>query len=226
MRILLVEDEPDLASAIVEVLRDESYAVDHAADGTAADELVAVNAYDLVILDWGIPAPTGLELLCRWRAAGHATPVLMLTGRSGVADRVDGLDTGADDYLTKPFAFDELLARTRSLLRRGSQRPRLAALVAGDLTMDRAAHHVAVAGKAVELSPKEFAVLELLLLHKDSVVSRSQISEHVWDDSFDSMSNVVDVTVHRLRRKIDDRNPLRLLHTIKGIGYLIKGARS
>ncbi len=226
MRLLLVEDEPDLADAVLEVLRDESYAVDLAATGQEADELVAINTYDLVILDWGIPAPSGLELLRRWRNAGQATPVLMLTGRSGVADRVDGLDTGADDYLTKPFSFDELLARTRSLLRRASQRPQIADLTAGDLAMDRAAHRVRVGEQEVELSPKEFAILEFLLQHKDTVVTRSELSEHAWDDAFDSFSNVVDVTVHRLRRKIDGEKAKRLLHTVKGVGYLLKSERA
>ena len=225
MRLLLVEDDPDLSDAIAEVLRDESYAVDVASTGRQADELVAVNDYDLVILDWGIPAPSGLELLRRWRAAGGATPVLMLTGRSGVADRVDGLDTGADDYLTKPFSFDELLARARSLLRRTSQRPQIAELTAGDLAMDRAARQVRVAGTEIELSPKEFAVLELLLQHKDTVVTRSQLAEHAWDDAFDPLSNVVDVTIHRLRRKIDGERHARLLHTVKGGGYLLKSGR-
>ncbi|MEO8505052.1 MAG: response regulator transcription factor [Acidobacteriota bacterium] len=226
MRLLLVEDEPAIASAVAEVLRDETYAVDVANDGRAADELMATNDYDLVILDWGIPAPSGIELLRRWRGAGRTTPVLMLTARSTVGDRIDGLDGGADDYLTKPFSLDEVLARVRSLLRRSTRSPDLAALTADDLEMDRAAHTVRIAGRDIELSPKEFAVLEHFLLHKDRVVSRTEISDHVWDDSFDSMSNVVDVTVHRLRRKIDGAQPGRLLHTVKGAGYILKSHRS
>jgi len=225
MRILVVEDEEVLADALAEGLRDESYAVDLATRGTEADELMAVNAYDLVILDWTIPAPSGIELLRMWRRAGNDTPVLMLTGRAGVADRVGGLDTGADDYLTKPFAFDELLARARSLLRRRA-RPLVAALSAGDLEMDRSAHAVRVAGEGIDLAPKEFAVLEYLLLHKGKVVSRAELSEHVWDDSFDSLSNVVDVTVYRLRKKIDGERAEKLVQTLKGVGYMLRDERS
>ncbi|HEY2737074.1 MAG TPA: response regulator transcription factor [Thermoanaerobaculia bacterium] len=225
MRILVVEDEEVLADALAEGLRDESYAVDLATRGTEADELMAVNAYDLVILDWTIPAPSGIELLRMWRRAGNDTPVLMLTGRAGVADRVGGLDTGADDYLTKPFAFDELLARARSLLRRRA-RPLVAALTAGDLEMDRSAHTVRVAGEGIDLAPKEFAVLDYLLLHKGKVVSRAELSEHVWDDSFDSLSNVVDVTVYRLRKKIDGERAEKLVQTLKGVGYVLRDERS
>jgi two-component system, OmpR family, copper resistance phosphate regulon response regulator CusR len=225
MRILVVEDEEVLADALAEGLRDESYAVDLAARGTEADELMAVNAYDLVILDWTIPAPSGIELLGKWRREGNDTPVLMLTGRAGVADRVGGLDMGADDYLTKPFAFDELLARARSLLRRRA-RPLVASLSADDLEMDRSAHAVRVAGELIDLAPKEFAVLEYLLTHKGKVVSRAELSEHVWDDSFDSLSNVVDVTVYRLRKKIDGDREERLVHTLKGVGYMLRDRRA
>jgi len=224
MRILVVEDEAVLADALAEGLRDESYAVDVAGRGSEAEELMAVNAYDLVVLDWTIPAPSGIELLRRWRAAGNDTPVLMLTGRAGLADRVGGLDTGADDYLTKPFAMDELLARARSLLRRRA-RPLVAALTADDVVMDRGAHEVKVAGEPVELAPKEFAVLEYLLAHKGKVVSRTELAEHVWDDSFDAMSNVIDVILYRLRRKIDGDREEKLLQTLKGVGYRLRDRR-
>jgi DNA-binding response OmpR family regulator len=225
MRILLVEDDATLAAAVAEVLRDEAYAVDLAATGTTADELAAVNTYDLVILDWSIPAPSGLELLRRWRRQGMTMPVLMFTGRAEIADRVGGLDSGADDYLTKPFAFAELLARVRSLMRRASNRPEVLELSAGDLTMDRASHQVRVGRRAVDLSPKEFAVLEYLLVRKDEVVSRTELAEHAWDDAFDPASNVIDVTVHRLRRKIDGDAERRLLHSVKGVGYVLRGER-
>jgi len=225
MRILVVDDEPSLAEAVAEVLRDEAYAVDVATCGAAADELKEVNEYDLVILDWTIPAPSGIELLRKWRGAGDDTPVLMLTGRADVADRVGGLDTGADDYLTKPFSFDELLARARSLLRRRA-RPLVAALTAGDLVMDRSGHAVRVAGQLVDLSPKEFAVLEYLLTRKGQVVSRTELSEHAWDDSFDPLSNVIDVIVYRLRRKIDGGREVKLLQTLKGVGYLLRDQRA
>ena len=225
MRILLVEDEHSLADAVAEVLRDESYAVDVAGNGALADELAAVNSYDLVILDWSIPGPSGIDLLRRWRRQGSTVPVLMFTGRADIADRVGGLDSGADDYLTKPFAFEELLARVRSLLRRASSRPDVLELSAGDLVMDRASHQVRVAQHSVDLSPKEFAVLEYLLMRRDQVVTRTDLAEHAWDDAFDPASNVIDVTVHRLRRKIDGDRDLRLLHSVKGVGYVLRSER-
>lgn len=224
MRILVVEDEKVLAQALIELLEGEFYAVDHAGDGETAAELVAINEYDLVVLDWTIPPPTGIELLRVWRREGRAMPVLMLTGRSAVHDKVDGLDTGADDFLTKPFSLPEFLARVRSLLRRRAK-PLQPALAAGDLTMDRAGRRVVVDGRELELSPKEFALLEYFLLHKDQAVSRTELSEHVWDDSFDSLANVIDVTVHRLRKKIDGDRDDRLLHTLKGVGYVLKSRR-
>lgn len=225
MRILVVEDEASLAEALVEVLEDEAYAVDLAENGEAASELMAVNTYDAVVLDWTIPPPTGIELLRRWRERGDETPVLMLTGRGDVEHRVDGLDTGADDYLTKPFSFDELLARVRSLLRR-REKTLNNFLGAGDVEMDRAAHRVTVDGQEVELSPKEFSLLEYFLHRVGEVVTRTDLIEHVWDDSFDSLSNVIDVTVHRLRRKIDGDREDKLLHTVKGVGYVLKSERA
>lgn len=225
MRVLVVEDEAVLAQALVELLEGEFYAVDHAGDGETAAELAAVNEYDLVVLDWTIPPPTGIELLRAWRQEGRDMPVLMLTGRNAVHDKVDGLDTGADDFLTKPFSLPEFLARVRSLLRRRAK-PLQPALTAGDLTMDRAGRRVTVGGRELDLSPKEFALLEYFLNHKDQAISRTQISEHVWDDSFDSLANVIDVTVHRLRKKIDGDRGDRLLHTLKGVGYVLKSQRS
>jgi DNA-binding response OmpR family regulator len=225
MRLLVVEDEEALAEAIVEALRLEHYAVDLAPSGKTAEELVAVNAYDLIVLDWTIPPPDGIELLAAWRGAGLDTAILMLTGRDSVEDRVVGLDRGADDYLTKPFSLAELLARVRSLLRRRA-RPLQQSLVVGDLDMDRAARRVTVSGREIGLSPKEFAVLEYLLSHPDEVVTRTDLIEHVWDDSFDAMSNVVDVVVHRLRKKIDGGSEARLLHTVKGAGYLLRSERN
>lgn len=223
MKILVVEDEPELAEALVEALETECYAVDHAADGATADELFSVNTYDLVVLDWRLPGVTGLDLLKGWRRQGADTPVLMLTGKAEVRDRIDGLDTGADDYLTKPFSFEELFARVRSLLRRRGKV--VQELAAGDLLLDRPARRVTVGGTEIELSPKEFGVLEYLLTRKDEVVTRTDLVEHAWDDSFDALSNVIDVTIYRLRKKIDDGRQGRLLHTIKGVGYLLKGAR-
>ena len=225
MRILVVEDDPRMSALIAEVLRDACYAVDLATDGKTADELMEINEYDLVVLDWGIPSPTGIELLRVWRRRGRTLPILMLTGRDGVEDRVGGLDTGADDYLTKPFSFAELLARVRSLLRR-REAPLAIALEAGDLRLDRAAHRVIVAGTPVELSPKEFGVLDYLLTRKGEVVTRGDIEEHAWDHAADPMANVVDVTIHRLRKKIDGGRQGRLIHTVRGVGYVLRNERS
>jgi len=224
MRLLLVEDEPTLAGAVLEVLRADAYAVDHAADGQAASELTAANSYDLILLDWTIPPPSGIKLLRAWRAAGSKTPVLMLTGRSDVAHKVDGLDAGADDYLTKPFSLEELLARVRSLLRR-RELPLVTSLSIEDVVLERASHQVTVRGESVDVSPKEFALLEYLMIRANQVVSRTELIEHVWDESFDSFSNVVDVTIHRLRKKIDDGSDKKLLHTVKGIGYVLHDKR-
>jgi two-component system copper resistance phosphate regulon response regulator CusR len=224
MRILVVEDEESLAEAVVEVLEDESYAVDLAADGATADELAAINDYDLVVLDWTIPAPTGIELLRQWRDQGLEFPVLMLTARKEVGARVDGLDTGADDYLTKPFSFRELLARVRSLLRRREKR--LQPLQAADLELERASRRVTVGGQPLDLSPKEFGILEYLLSRLDETVTRTELSEHVWDESFDAMSNTIDVLIYRLRKKIDGGREGRLLHTVKGVGYVLRSRRT
>jgi two-component system OmpR family response regulator len=224
VRILVVEDEPVLAQALAEVLEGECYAVDLAGDGESASEMAEINSYDLIVLDWTIPPPTGIELLRAWRRQGKDTPVLMLTARSGIDDRVDGLDTGADDFLTKPFSLPEFLARVRSLLRRRAKALQ-AALSAGDLVMDRAARRVTVDGRALDLSPKEFALLEYFLNRKDEVVTRTELSEHVWDDTFDSLGNVIDVTVHRLRKKIDGDRADKLLQTLKGVGYVLKSQR-
>lgn len=224
MRILVVEDEDVLAEAVVEALQDQSYAVDRAADGATAAELAEVNQYDLIVLDWTLPkGPSGLELLARWRRAGMQTPVLMLTGRKEVGDRVDGLDSGADDYLTKPFSFEELAARVRSLLRRRERQ--LKTMTAGDVELDRASRVVRVAGQEIELAPKEFGILEYLLTRIGETVTRTELSEHVWDESFDAMSNVIDVLVYRLRKKIDGGRDQKLLHTIKGVGYVLKSRR-
>ena len=226
MRILVVEDETELAEALVEALRDEYHAVDYAADGQSASELVALHDYDLILLDWSIPPPTGGDLLHGWRQEGRTTPVLVLTGsKTSVRDKVTGLDIGADDYLTKPFAFAELRARVRSLLRRRDKRL-LGSLQAGDLVMDTGARRVTVNGVPTHFSPKEFALLECLLTRQGEVVGRDELSEHVWDDRSDPSSNVVDVLIHRLRKKIDGARADRLLHTVPGVGYVLKSERS
>jgi DNA-binding response OmpR family regulator len=221
MRILVVEDDAALAEGLVETLRDEHYAVDLARTGSAAAYRMAVNDYDLVVLDWSIPPPTGIELLRTWRSEERDMPVLMLTGHADLAHTLDGLDTGADDYLTKPFRLAELLARVRTLLRRRS-RPLDGPLTAGDVVLDRVARTVTVDGRPADLAPKEFALLEYLLRRQGEVVSRTELSEHVWDETFDALSNVVDVTVYRLRRKVDVDRGRRLIHTVPGAGYVLR----
>ncbi|MCB1035718.1 MAG: response regulator transcription factor [Acidobacteria bacterium] len=218
MKILVVEDSPDLLEAISEEMRDELYAVDEARDGETASELMAVNEYDGVVLDFNIPPPDGIALLREWRGQGKSVPILMLTARSEIDDRVLGLDSGADDYLTKPFDFSELRARMRSLLRRRAK-PMSPGLAAGSLTLDRARRHVEVAGQGLKLSAKEFAILEYLLSRKGAVVSRTEIQEHVWESSFDSMTNVIDVFIHRLRRKMAGKKGAPSIMTVKGVGY-------
>ncbi len=223
MRVLIVEDDPELAAAVAAAFELAAYAVDRAATGAEADELAAVHDYDLVVLDWSIPPPSGLELLRGWRARGLQVPVLMLTGRGSLEDRVSGLDTGADDYLTKPFAVAELLARSRSLLRRRERA--IDVLEAGDVAMDRAARRVSVGGEPARLTAKEFAVLEHLLANRDRAVSRRELAEHAWDRAFDPLSNTVDVIVHRVRKKIDGERAERLLHTVPGVGWLLSAER-
>ncbi len=225
MRILVVEDDPKMLDLICEVLQDACYAVDPAADGESADALMELNTYDLVVLDWGIPAPSGIELLRKWRQQGRSLPILMLTGRDAVTDRAGGLDTGADDYLTKPFSFVEMLARVRSLLRR-REVPLQIVLEAGDLRLERSRHLVTVAGRPISLSPKEFAVLEYMLRRKDEVLTRTDIEEHAWDEASDPMANVVDVTIHRMRKKIDGASERKLIHTVRGVGYVLRSERS
>ena len=224
MRILVVEDDEVLGPSLVEALEDENYAVDLTTEADEADELAAVNEYDLILLDWTLPGGTsGLDLLRKWRERGEQAPVLMLTARKELGDRVAGLDTGADDYLAKPFAFEELFARVRSLLRR--RQKVIEKLVAGDVELDRASQTATVAGEPLELAPKEFGVLEYLMTRKDEPVSRTELSEHVWDETFDAMSNVIDVVIYRLRKKIDHGRGGKLLRTKKGVGYVLRSQR-
>lgn len=218
MRILLVEDERALGDAVAEELRDELYAVDLARDGETAAELMAINEYDGVVLDHNIPPPTGIELLAQWRQEGSAVPVLMLTARSSIDDRVGGLDAGADDYLTKPFQFSELKARLRSLLRR-NPRPASDWLRAGSLALDAARRIVEFDGKALELSAKEFGVLEVLLSRQGEVVAQQELVEKVWETNYDPLTNVVQVYIHRLRRKLGEHTDQSLISTVKGEGY-------
>jgi two-component system copper resistance phosphate regulon response regulator CusR len=220
MRILLVEDEPDAARILAKGLRRRKYAVDVATDGEEAEYQASVNDYDLIILDVMLPRKDGFEVCRELRAAGSAVPILMLTARDAVQDRIAGLDTGADDYLTKPFDLHELLARVRALLRRG-QALRPEKIGVADLTIDTRAHQVERAGRRVELTGKEYALLEYLARRAGEVVSRAEIGEHVWDENFDPFTNLIEVYIQRLRRKIDDGHSLKLIRTLRGEGYLL-----
>lgn len=213
-----------IGQAVQTALRQDGYAVDWVRDAESADTALTTAGFDLVLLDLGLPGRDGVDLLRTMRTRHDATPVLIVTARDDVHDRVGGLDAGADDYLVKPFDFAELLARVRSLLRR-REKPLQATLEAGDLVLDRGKHEVRVGERPIDLSPKEFALLEYFLSRKDEVVSRAEIEEHVWDSSFDSFTNIVDVLVHRLRKKIDGDLPQRLLHTVKGAGYRLSSER-
>jgi DNA-binding response OmpR family regulator len=224
VRILLVEDEPRMAGFIAKGLREHAYAVDVAHSSEQALYNASVNSYDLVILDVRLPGQDGYSVCRSLRSSGLASPILMLTALDAVDDRVAGLDAGADDYLTKPFDFKELLARLRALLRRPADlRPR--AIHIDDLTIDTASHTAARAGRPVTLTAKEYALLEFLARNENRVVGREQISEHVWDETFDPLSNVIDVYVKRLRAKLDHGHPRRLIHTRRGEGYMMS-ARS
>jgi len=217
-----VEDESRMAGIIARGLREQSYAVDIARDGEDALYQAAVNTYDLVILDVLLPGRDGYSVCRALRGSGVAAPILMLTALDAVDERVAGLDSGADDYLAKPFDFKELLARLRALLRRPLQvRPRTIRIV--DLTIDTASHAATRAGRSVSLTAKEYALLEFLAVNEDRVVGRGQIAEHVWDESFDPLSNVIDVYVKRLRAKLD-RGRKRLIHTRRGEGYILTAA--
>ena len=221
MRILLVEDEPRMANVIAKGLREQSYAVDVAQDGDAGLYLAAINDYDVIVLDVLLPQRDGFEVCRELRKRGDATPVLMLTARAAIDDRLTGFDAGADDYLTKPFSFRELLARIRALLRRDSQlRPDV--LKIGDLVVDAASHRVSRANREVQLTAKEYALLEYLARRTGELVSRADIAAHVWDDTFDPFSNAIEVYINRLRKKIDGRHVHKLLHTRRGEGYILE----
>jgi DNA-binding response OmpR family regulator len=225
MRVLLVEDDTRIAHFVAKGLREQSYAVDVAVTGEEALYQVAINTYDLVILDVMIPAPDGFAVCKELRRTGHRMPVLMLTARDTVEDRVEGLDRGADDYLTKPFEFRELLARLRALLRRPSAlQP--ASLAVADLVVDTAGQAVSRGGKSISLTAKEYALVEFLARNAGRVVGRAEIAEHVWDEEFDPFSNLIEVYVNRVRRKIDTKGAKPLLHTRRGAGYVLSSDAS
>jgi len=217
----VVEDEKKVASFLKKGLEEEYYAVDCAYDGEEALFMVEANDYDLILLDIMLPKLNGLEVLKGVRQRGLTIPVLMLTAKDSVEDVVKGLDAGGDDYLTKPFAFAELLARVRALLRR-KERGAAGELRVADLVLDPATHIVRRGGQEIGLTAKEYALLEYLMRHANRVVTRTMISEHVWDYHFDPMTNVIDVYVNHLRRKIDLDSSRQLIHTVRGVGYVLQ----
>lgn len=223
MRVLVVEDEPRIAAFLRQGLTEEGYAVDLAEDGEQAVEFALSAPYDAIVLDILLPKKDGFDVCADLRRRGIRTPILMLTARGAVDDRVRGLDTGADDYLMKPFAFPELLARLRALLRRppASLPTRLQV---GDLVLDPVTRRVERAGRSIELTHREFSLLELFMRHPGQVLSRTQIAEHVWNFNFYHQSNVVDVYVRYLRQKIDQAFQPRLIHTVRGVGYKMEGS--
>ena len=218
MRILVVEDEKRIADFLGRGLQGAGYATDVANDGTTALQFTHDTDYDLVILDLMLPDMDGLKVLERIRSRRAGPPVLILSARGAVDDRVKGLETGADDYLTKPFAFAELLLRVKALLRRGPVN-RDSMVRVGDLEIDRLSQNVKRAGKKIELTAKEYSLLEYLATHPGRVFSRTMIIEHVWDQSFQGLTNIVDVYVRHLRAKLDDAFPVKLIHTVRGVGY-------
>ena len=220
MRILLVEDEPDAARMLAKGLREQTYAVDIASDGEAGEYRASVNEYDLIILDLMLPRKNGFMVCREIRAAGSCVPILMLTARDAVQDRIAGLDTGADDYLTKPFEFHELLARMRALLRRG-QALRSEIIEIADLVVDTRKRIVKRNNRPIEMTAKEYALIEYFARRAGEVIGRADISEHVWDESFDPFSNVIEVYVQRLRRKLDAGHALKLIRTRRGEGYVL-----
>ena len=220
MRILLVEDEEKVSRFVERGLVAERFAVDAVYDGTSGLEYATTYSYDLIILDLMLPNLSGTDVLRQLRRVNQSVPVLVLTARDTVADKVENFEIGADDYLTKPFAFAELLVRIKALLRRGPV-SRASVLHVGDLELDRLSQQVRRAGQRIELTAKEYALLEYLMSNAGRVLSRTMIIEHVWDESFDGLTNIVDVYVRHLRNKVDDPHEQKLIRTVRGVGYTI-----
>ncbi|HXO65751.1 MAG TPA: response regulator transcription factor [Steroidobacteraceae bacterium] len=223
MRMLLVEDEKKVSDLVARALRAERYAVDVADDGQTGWEMADAYDYDLIVLDLMLPGLSGEELLKRIRRKNQQVPILILTARDATEAKVANFEAGADDYLTKPFAFAELVMRVKALLRRGPV-PRASVLKVADLEVDRFTQQVRRAGRRIELTPKEYALLEYLAASPGRVFSRTMIIEHVWDQSFEGLTNIVDVYVRHLRAKIDDPHPVKLIRTVRGVGYGLTGA--
>ena len=223
MRALIVEDDQTIADFVTRGLREAGFVVDHAADGTTGLDLAEAGGYDVAIVDLMLPGMDGISLIQALRRKGIRTPVLILSARQSINDRVTGLEIGGDDYLVKPFAFPELLARVHALIRRASASPTSNQLTVGDLTLDLLTRKATRGGREIEaLRPREFALLEYLMRNVGRVVSKTMILSHVWDYSFDPRTNVVDVLVFRVREKIDKGFDSKLIHTVRGIGYVLK----
>ena len=223
MRALLVEDDASIADFVSRGLRESGFAVDHAADGEAGLEAALSGSHDVAIIDLMLPRRDGLSLIDELRRRGVSTPVLILSARRSVDDRVRGLQAGGDDYLTKPFAFSELVARVQALVRRATRSPEPTTLTVGDIALDLLSRRVTRAGIVLDLRPREFALLEYLMRNPGRVVSKTMILSHVWDYSFDPQTNVVDVLVSRLREKLDRPFEKKVLHTVRGVGYVLRG---
>jgi DNA-binding response OmpR family regulator len=222
MRVLVVEDDPEISRFIVRGLTEERHVVDLVTDGEAAVDMLAAEEYDAVVLDVMLPGLDGFEVCRRIRARGIDTPVIVVTARDAVADRITGLDGGADDYLVKPFAFEELLARLRALGRRGRTRHLTHTLEYGPISVDPVAHTVAVAGTPVTLTATEYRLLEFLVRRAEAIVTRDQLAQHVWGGEYDPLSNNADVYVGYVRRKLQAATPESLIHTVRGLGYMLK----
>ena len=222
MRVLVVEDDNKIASFVVNGLKQNGFAVDRCANGEEALILARTTPFDVAVVDLMLPKLDGLSLIGKLRSEGIQFPIIILSAKASVEDRVKGLHAGGDDYLTKPFAFSELLARVQALIRRSSSAPEPTRLTVGDLTLDLLSREVKRAGRTIELQAREFSLLEYLLRHPGRVVTKTMILEHIWDYSFDPQTNVVDVLVHRLRSKVDKDFPKKMIQTIRGVGYVIK----
>jgi DNA-binding response OmpR family regulator len=224
LRLLVVEDDPAIASFLVKGLKEAGFAVDHAASGGAALEMASSTTYDLAVIDLMLPGLDGLSLIEELRRRRITVPVIILSARRSVDDRVRGLQAGGDDYLTKPFAFEELLARVQALIRRATGAAEPTRLVVGDLVLDLVSRKVERGGRALDLRPREYALLEYLMRNPGRVVSKAMILSHVFDYSFDPRTNVVDVLVHRLRERVDKEFATPMIHTVRGMGYVLRPA--
>lgn len=222
MRVLLAEDEKELNDLVRKTLEDEGYAVDSVFDGDSALEYLSSTPYDIALLDIMMPGRDGIAVLREYRKNGGKAPILILTARDAVEDRVVGLDAGADDYLVKPFMFPELLARIRVLLRRNTTSASSSVLECGDLVMDTSSHAVRRRGRKIDLSAKEYSILEYMMRNQGAVLGRESFRSHIWSWDYDGESNVIDVYIRYLRKKIDDGESMKLIHTIRGAGYMLK----